>query len=180
MTDTLDAATQHEVLQRPSDVLTARRVLWFAAAIAALLLAQLFAVEPVRVRSNSMAPSLPSGAVLIVDKLTYHVREPRRGDVIVTNDPRTGESIVKRVVAIGGDSVGLDDGALVVNGARVIEHDIDNAGMQGFYFGPDIVPPGDVFVLGDNRADSIDSRTFGPIAVDDIDGRVVGKIWPFG
>lgn len=155
-------------------------MLWFAVALAVVVAAQLFVVEPVRVRSNSMAPTIRSGALLVVDKVTYRFREPRRGEVIVAGDPRSGASIVKRVVAVAGDSVGINDGALVVNGRAVVEHEIDNSGMQGFYFGPDVVPAGHVFVLGDDRADSIDSRTFGPIAIGDIDGRVVGRVWPFG
>jgi signal peptidase I len=124
-----------------------------------------------------MYPTLPSGAVLLIDKVTFLMRWPRRGDIVVTADPRTGDPVVKRVVAIGGDSVGIDNGSLVVNGASVVEDYIDNDNMSGFYFGPDRVPAGHVFVLGDNRADSIDSRTFGPVAVDDVDGRVVARLW---
>lgn len=179
MTAAVEPEAVDEDLDRSSDdARTVRRVLWFVVAIVALLLLHSFVVEPVRVRSDSMEPTLPSGAVLVIDKLTFHFREPRRGDVIVTADPRTGESIVKRVVAVAGDSVGIDNGTLVVNGAKVAENYVDNRGMQGFFFGPDVVPPGRVFVLGDNRANSIDSRTFGPVAVDDVDGRVAAKIWP--
>jgi signal peptidase I len=181
VTATVEPEAVDDDLDRSSDdARTVRRVVWFAAAIVALLLVHSFVVEPVRVRSDSMEPTLRPGAVLAIDKLTFHFRDPRRGDVIVATDPSTGESIVKRVVALAGDSVGIDNGALVVNGAKVVETYIDNDGMQGFYFGPDVVPAGHVFLLGDNRADSIDSRTFGPIAVDDLDGRVIAKIWPLG
>ena len=77
-----------------------------------------------------------------------------------------------------GDSVGIENGLLVLNGKTVVEKYIDNENMEGFYFGPDVVPAGDVFVLGDNRDTSVDSRAFGPIAVDDIEGKVLIRLWP--
>ena len=82
------------------DTTTIRRVLWFGAVIVVLLLVRGFVAEPVRVRSDSMEPTLGAGAVVLIDKVTFHAREPQRGDVVVTTDPRNGESIVKRVVAI--------------------------------------------------------------------------------
>jgi signal peptidase I len=168
-------------VERPDhDARTTRRVLWFAAAVGAMLLIHSFVVEPVRVRSDSMEPTVPSGAVLLIDKVTLHTRDPHRGEVVVASDPRTGASIVKRIVAIGGDSVGIDNGQLFVNGVKVTERYIDNAGMDGFYFGPDVVPPGHVFLLGDNRAISEDSRAFGPVDVDAIDGRLLATLWPLG
>ena len=139
-------------------------VLWLAGAIIVLLMVHTFVIEPVRVRSDSMEPTLKAGAVVLIDKLTFRTRDPHRGDVVVTSDPRTGEPIVKRVVAVAGDLVGIENGLLVVNGASVVEHYIDNDNMEGFYFGPDAVPAGDVFLLGDNRDISVDSRTFGPVA----------------
>jgi signal peptidase I len=157
---------------------TFHRVLWFAAAIIVLMLARSFLIEPVRVRSDSMEPSLRAGSLVLIDKVTFDFREPHRGDVVVTSDPRTGESIVKRVVAVAGDSVGIDNGVLTLNGKKVSESYIDNHNMDGFFFGPDVVPTGDVFLLGDNRDISVDSRAFGPVAVDNIDGRVVATIWP--
>jgi len=160
------------------DRATVRRVMSFAVVVVALLIVRTFVAEPVRVHGESMEPTLRSGAVVVIDKLSYRTHDPRRGDVVVTSDPRNEAPIVKRVVAVAGDSVGIDNGSLVVNGVTVAETYIDNTGMAGFYFGPDVVPPGDVFVLGDHRADSIDSRTFGPIPLDNIDGRVLTKIWP--
>jgi signal peptidase I len=164
----------------PDDRSTVRRVLWFAGVIVLLLLVRSFVIEPVRVRSDSMAPTIGPGSVLLIDKLTFVARDPQRGDIVVAADPRSGDSIVKRVVAVGGDSVGIEDGLLVVNGATIVEKYIDNDNMDGFYFGPDLVPAGHVFLLGDNRDTSEDSRAFGPVDVDDIDGRVLATIWPFG
>lgn len=162
------------------DAKTTRRVLWFAAALVAMLLIHSLVVEPVRVRSDSMEPTVPSGAVLLIDKVTLRARDPHRGEIVVASDPRTGASIVKRVVAIGGDSVGIDNGQLVVNGVKIVEHYINNDGMDGFYFGPDVVPPGHVFLLGDHRATSEDSRAFGPVDVDAVDGRLLATLWPLG
>jgi signal peptidase I len=169
-----DPARQHE------DKATVWRVAVFAGVIVILLLMRSFVVEPARVRSDSMTPTLPPGAVLLIDKISYRVGEPHRGDIVIAEDPRNGRSIVKRVVAVGGDSVGIEDGLLVLNGAIIAEDYIDNDNMDGFYFGPDLVPPDHVFLLGDNRDTSEDSRAFGPVDVDDIDGKILLKIWPFG
>ena len=179
MTVAIDPDADDEELEQSSDdPATVRRILWFAAVIVALLLIRSFVVEPVRVRSDSMEPTLPSGAILLIDKFSYLMGDPNRGDVVVATDPRTGESIVKRVVAVGGDSVGIEDGQLIVNGGSVVEDYIDNAEMDGFFTGPDVVPPGQVYLLGDNRDTSEDSRAFGPVDVDDVEGRVIGTIWP--
>ena len=182
MTTTISSEGHEEELVRPleDDAKAIRRVLWFVAAIVVLLLVHGFVLEPVRVRSDSMSPTLHDGSVVLIDKVTFVRREPRRGDVIVTSDPRSGEAIVKRVVAVGGDSVAIDDGSLVINGSRVAESYIDNDHMEGYYFGPDVVPAGHLFLLGDNRSDSVDSRAFGPIGVDDVEGRVLAEIWPLG
>jgi signal peptidase I len=162
---------------RLEDARTVRRVIWFAGALVAILLAHAFVVEPVRVRSDSMRPNLPPGSVVLIDKVTFLARAPRRGEVVMLREPRTNQEIVKRVIAIAGDSVGIDNGVVVVNGAPLVESYIDNDAMGGFYFGPDIVPAGRVFVLGDNRSDSIDSRTFGAVRVDDVIGRVAARLW---
>ncbi len=179
MTVAIDPGADDDELEQPSDdAATVRRILWFAGVIVALLLIRSFVVEPVRVRSDSMEPTVPSGAILLIDKFSYLIGDPDRGDVVVAANPLTGESIVKRVVAVGGDSVGIEDGQLIVNGTSVVEDYIDNAEMDGFFTGPDVVPPGQVYLLGDNRDTSEDSRVFGPVDVDDVEGRVIGTIWP--
>jgi signal peptidase I len=81
------------------------------------------------------------------------------------------------VVALAGDRVGLADGRLVVNGHRRPEAYVDLASVDGVYFGPEVVPAGSVFVMGDDRADSVDSRDFGPVALDRVLGRVLWRLW---
>ena len=163
--------------ERADDRVTIRRIAVFAAVVMLLVVVRTFVAEPVRVRSTSMEPTFRSGAALVVDKLSYRWRAPRRGEIVTAHDPTTGEPIVKRVVAVAGDSIGIEDGQLVRNGAPVAESYVDNDDMDGFYFGPVAVPAGHVFVLGDNRADSVDSRRYGPLAVADLDGRVLWTVW---
>ena len=81
--------------------------------------------------------------------------------------------MVKRVVALGGQTVALEDGELLVDGVAPYEPQVDLKGIDWMYFGPVTVPAGAVFVMGDNRFESIDSRTYGAIPLDDLMGRVV-------
>ena len=154
----------------------------FASVLVALLVIRTLAIEPVRVRSDSMAPTIQDGDALVIDKLTYLFRDPLVGEIVITADPQSGDVIVKRVVAVGGDEIGIEDGVLIRNGDVVTDDvtDADDSGMDGRYFGPITVPAGEVFVLGDNRVVSIDSRAFGTLVVDDIGGRVLAHVWPLG
>ncbi len=167
-------------LNGPDDRATLRRIVWFALVIAALVAVRTFVAEPVRVRSDSMEPTLRSGAALVIDKLSLRWRAPRRGEIVTGRDPTTGEPIVKRVVAVGGDTIGIEDGQLVRNGAPVHESYIDNNDMDGYYFGPTAVPSGEVFLLGDHRADSVDSRRYGSVRVGELDGRLLVALWGRG
>jgi signal peptidase I len=149
-----------------------------AAAVVLLVLARTFVAEPLRVRSTSMSPTLRSGDQVLVDKFLTRGHMPHRHEIVVLRSPGTGELIVKRVAAVAGDVVGLEGGVLVVNGHAVRERYVDYQLMVGVYYGPVRVPTGDVFVLGDNRPDSVDSRTFGPVPVSRITGRVLMRLWP--
>lgn len=166
--------------ERADDRVTIRRIAVFAAIVVLLVVVRTFVAEPVRVRSTSMEPTLRSGAALVIDKLSYRWRTPRRGEIVTAHDPTTGEPIVKRIVAVAGDSIGIEDGRLVRNGVPVDEPYVDDDDMDGYYFGPITVPDGHVFVLGDHRADSVDSRRYGPLAVADLDGRLLWTVWGGG
>jgi len=144
--------------------------------IALIVIVKLFVAEPFRIPSQSMEPTLRPGDQTLVNKLSGD--SPDRGDLVAFHAPRTGEILLKRVVAVGGDTVGLEDGVLVVDGRRVREPYADPDAIDSVYFGPVKVRPGTIFVMGDNRANSDDSRDFGAVPTDRIIGRAVARVWP--
>ena len=131
-----------------------------------------------RVASASMSPTYELGDEVLVGKVALLAGTLQRGDVVVFHDPGTGALTLKRVAAVGGDELGIEDGILIVNGEPVHEPYLDLGSVDGAYFGPVQVPAGHVFVLGDARAGSVDSRTFGAVADDAIVGRVLLRLWP--
>jgi signal peptidase I len=169
-----DAAEQEATARRrrPSGVAVG------VALIVALVLVRVFVAEPFRIPSESMEPTLRPGDQALVSKLSGHA--PARGELIAFHSPRGGEILLKRVVAVGGDTVGLEDGVLVVDGRQVSEPFVDHEAIDSVYFGPVRVKPGTVFVMGDNRANSEDSRDFGAVDTDLIIGRAVARVWPPG
>ena len=145
----------------------------------AVLAVRLLVVEPLQIPSASMAPTLEPGEHVLSDKASSLVRDWQRGDVVAIDSPADGELLVKRIVGIGGDKVAIRDGRLVVNGHRITEPYTDPDAIDSVFYGPVHVPAGSVLVMGDNRADSVDSRTFGTVPESDIEGRVVAVVWPF-
>ena len=132
--------------------------------------------EPMRVTSASMHPTLAEGDHIVIDKLTVRWRPPARGELVVFRDPEGRDLAVKRVVALGGQTVALEDGVLQIDGIPQPEPELDHRGVDSVYFGPVTVPVGSVFVMGDNRGESIDSRAYGAIPVDDLVGRVTLRL----
>jgi signal peptidase I len=144
-------------------------------AVALLLVLRAVVAEPFRIPSGSMEPTLRPGDSVLVAKLGYR---PQRGQLAVLRAPRSGELLLKRIVAVAGDTVAIEDGALYVDGRRRVEPYADPRAIDSEYFGPVRVRPRTVFVLGDNRADSVDSRSFGAVPTRDLIGRVVARVWP--
>lgn len=149
-------------------------------ALLALLVVRWLVAEPFLVPTGSMEPTLLPGDHVLVDKLAYRHRGPARGDLVVFRAPRTGELLLKRVVGVGGDQVGIEDGVLHVNGRARVEPFVNQRLLDGDYFGPVAVPRGDVFVMGDDRSNSVDSRRFGPVPASRVLGRADLRIWPPG
>jgi signal peptidase I len=150
-----------------------------AAAFAIAMLVQAFLVKPFTIPSVSMQPTLLVGDRVLVNRLTYHFRDPKRGDVVVFRSPLKAEDLIKRIVAVGGDTVEVKDGALYVNGQRQVEPQLLDQNILGV-FPATKIPEGDMFVMGDNRNDSGDSRVFGPVSVKTIVGRAFCVYWPIG
>ncbi|WP_419945166.1 signal peptidase I [Candidatus Poriferisodalis sp.] len=152
------------------------------AAVVLALLMRTFLVAAFFIPSESMEPELQIGDRLLVSKLSYRIGEPSPGDIVVFStpdqlrDPQTAE-LVKRVVAIGGQTVGAVDGRLTIDGTSVNEEYLPSD-VYTRDFGPVRVPADHIFVMGDNRFSSQDSRYFGPIHRNEIVGRAFARFWP--
>ncbi|MCX8032953.1 MAG: signal peptidase I [Thermoleophilia bacterium] len=150
------------------------------AAFAIAMLVQAFVVKPFTIHQISMQPTLLEGDRILLSRLTYHFREPKPGDIIVFHSPVVeGEDLVKRIVAVEGDRVAIKDGVLYVNGVARDEPYLFERPFRGD-MAELTVPEGKVFVLGDNRNNSGDSRFFGPIDKDLIIGCALCVYWPIG
>lgn len=146
-----------------------------AAALAYLIRG--FAIEAFFVRGGSMEPTLHDAEVLFLNKLAYRFGRPQRRDVIVFRCPRPPHSdFVKRVVALAGEVVEMRDGAVYIDGRLYEEPYLARPGH--FSFAPTQVPPGHLFVLGDNRMVSDDSRAFGFVPLADVKGKAWFVYWP--
>ncbi len=138
-----------------------------------------FVVEAFYIPSESMVPTLEVGDRVFVNKFVYRFSEPERGDIVVFESVEGGEQdLIKRVVAIPGDNVSVQNGALFINGERREEPYVNNKFPDDSFYGPTTVPQGSVFVMGDNRNNSRDSRFFGPVAVEHIEGEAFVTFWP--
>lgn len=143
-----------------------RRIIVIALVTLALGLAvRRWVALPIYVASDSMAPTMTTGHHLILDRVTYRFRAPRRGEVISFRSPEGGDyGMVKRVIAVPGDTVELREKRVYLNGEpryeRYAYYARPGEVLQGDNLGPLTVPPGHLFVLGDNRDNSYDSASW--------------------
>ena len=179
-------------------------VLLVAAFLVALLI-KTFLLQAFYIPSGSMEPTLVEGDRVLVEKVSYRLGDPEQGDVVVfgrefgPSDPDdsdgaleriadavrelfgfptgTDQDFIKRVVAVGGDVVHGSGGSVFVNDVEVDEPYLAD-GTEIGDFPPVTVPEGTVFVMGDNRAHSDDSRNYGPIDESQIVGKALVLIWP--
>jgi signal peptidase I len=146
-------------------------------AIIIALLINLFMAQATRVYGQSMEPNLHTDQRLIVEKVSYHIHPPRRGDVVVLKLPAEhSELLIKRVIGLPGEIVEIKDGRVFINGTALDEPYL-NQFTRGLV-APLQVSPLHVFVLGDNRGFSNDSRSFGMIGFEDVVGRAWFSYWP--
>ncbi|MFO7291842.1 MAG: signal peptidase I [Actinomycetes bacterium] len=173
-------------------------------ALAVAVVVKTFLIQPFYIPSESMLPTIEINDRVIVNKLAYRFGEPEPGDVVVVLNPaltdeqlqesipeavirsileavgvrsRPEVDLIKRVVAVEGQTVEVADGRLYIDGVPQEEPYLLEPDIRGT-FGPQVVPEGHVFLMGDNRNSSLDSRAFGPVPVEEIIGQAILRIWP--
>jgi signal peptidase I len=172
------------------------------AALVVAVLIKTFIIQPFYIPSGSMIPTLMIDDRVMVSKLNYRLSDPSPGDVVVFLNPwaeeedtsvpekvvravlealgiRTSPSddLIKRVVAVGGDRLEIQDGRVYVDDVAIDEPYLPDGTFMPDY-GPITIPDGHVFLMGDNRSASSDSRVFGPVPESHIVGKAVIRIWP--
>jgi signal peptidase I len=160
---------------------TVEWVVIIGAALLAALVIKTYLLQAFYIPSASMEPTLEIQDRVLVNKLSYRLHDVHRGDVVVFERPPndTGQirDLIKRVIALSGETVEAKDGVVFVNDRPLREPYLPQGTVTG-QFGPQHVPDGYVWVMGDNRGNSSDSRVFGAISESRIIGRAFVRVWP--
>lgn len=156
----------------------------FVVAASIFVVVYLFLMQPHQVKGSSMYPTLVDQEYLLTDKVTFRRRDPQPGDIIVFKAPQNETfDFIKRVIAIPGDTVVVQNGKVYVNGEELNEEYLSNGSETGagkfLSEGQSIIVPEDnLIAFGDNRPHSSDSRDWGLIPYDNIVGRAFFRYWP--
>ena len=139
-----------------------------------------FIVQPFLVSGASMEPNFQNGNYLVVDIVSYHFENPSRGDVIVLHYPGNRALFyIKRIVGLPGDKIDITGGHMFINGTELDEKYLPGTTVTDAFTKPEFILGSDqYFVMGDNRAASFDSRSWGPLEKNDIVGVVRFRVWP--
>lgn len=163
-------------------------IILMVAAVAFITIAlRMFVFVPYEIPSGSMEETIMPGDMIFSEKITYYTRQPARGDIVTFSDPVVaGRTLIKRVIATEGQTVDLIDGHVFVDGVQLEEPYVGSnesrplassaVGVEVEF--PYTVPEGCVWVMGDNREASQDSRYFGAIPISSITGRAAMVYWP--
>ncbi len=145
-------------------------------AITLTLIIHLFLAQATVVYGQSMQPNLQPFERLVIEKLSYYLHDPGRAEIVVLDLPQMPELMIKRIIGLPGETVEIRQGHVYINGIEVPES-YDHTASDSFY-GPITLEADTYFVLGDNRNNSNDSRSFGPIHRSSITGRAWLRYWP--
>jgi signal peptidase I len=139
-----------------------------------------FVVQPFMIPTTSMVPTIEIGERVLANKFIYRFEAPKAGDVVVFDDPTgTVQTLIKRVVAVGGQTENVVDGKVVVDGVPLDEpYTYGKPCEPGAVAMPYDVPEGSVWVMGDNRTNSADSRWFEAVPLDRVRGKAFVRYWP--
>lgn len=145
-------------------------------ALLAVLVAAFFVRLP-QVAGFSMEPHIRSGEYVLINTFAYRIGVPHRGEIVAFRSDGDARGVfIKRVIGVPGDRIRIDRGRVYVNDRALDEPYVQHA--DGRSFGEITVPGSSVYVLGDNRGGSEDSRSFGPVNDDRLIGRAIAGIWP--
>jgi signal peptidase I len=137
-------------------------------------------VQNYRIESHSMQPNFYEGQFILVNKLAFKLGAPDRGDVIVFHNPNnTDEDYIKRVIGLPGDTLAIHDGRVFINDKPLIENYPINEIPPSVVVQPEVIQPDHLYVMGDNRPQSQDSRYFGQLDEKLIVGKAWVRVWPF-
>lgn len=140
-------------------------------------LVRTFVFETYRVVGQSMEPTLEQDQRLIVSKLRYRLHEPQRGDIVVFNDPQDpSRNLIKRIIGLPGEVLRIEQGQVYINESLIDEPYIRS--YTSYSQPPTAIPAGQYFVMGDNRNNSSDSRSWGTLPRQDIVGTASFSYWP--
>ena len=171
-----ERSTASSLLREVAEVVVLAVILYFGIS---------FAVQAVHVEGLSMFATLDNDDYLIANKIDYRLHPPERGDIVILRPPTNNSTdFIKRIIALPGERLLIRDGYVYINGHRLHEPYLPdqwtqqtNSGIWSEGEGA-VIPPNQYFVMGDNRNRSQDSRSFGPITRDRIDGKAWFRIWP--
>lgn len=159
-------------------------VIYFAILFLVVLLIHTFLGEQVKVRGSSMESTLQNDNRLFLEKVTYHLGDPERFDIVVFQPRNAGKNVfyIKRIIGLPNETIQIIDSKIYING-EVLEESYGNNPIEsaGIASEPIVLLEDEYFVLGDNRNNSSDSRnpSVGVVNVDSIEGRAWVRIWPF-
>ena len=187
MFDSSDGSYEEEEMQgRPAWV---ELLLTILGTLVIAVLIRLFIAETYEVPSGSMLETIQLGDRLVGEKVTLHWQDPKPGDIVTFNDPDgSGSTLIKRVIASSGQVVDLSDGYVLVDGVPLNEpyvlgkpsYALDGhaSNLSENISYPYTVPEGCVWVMGDNRTNSLDSRYFGAVPIESVTSKALFIYWP--
>lgn len=153
-------------------------------ALSIFVVIYLFIMQPHEIKGNSMEPNFSNNEYILTDKISYRLYTPTRGDVVIFKAPVNPDvDYIKRVIGLAGDRIKIQNGSVFVNGEKLTEDYLKDSTylFPGSFMAEGveiIVPPEKLFLMGDNRPHSSDSRAFGPVPMDTIIGKAFFRYWP--